>query len=247
MVRSGFSLPLAIAIVLGPTIFICIIVHRGASAVDREMADNPANEGGLHKPLVFCSYLDDHNQIQAKEGPCPGKSSQITQKEGKATVPSSMCLSMSPDQTFHLVNCADIAGPALKTRDEHLPAADNEPCLRNTSDDYFDSETLDASYDQGDLLERARPGNETLADKPELWTGTTRCSKGFCDWAQSAPEIERRCYDANPKTPPPSDQALKYTAPFECNVCLENKTLHPDHEHIARHCKEVMMRETRTT
>lgn len=280
--RSQLSLSFAIALVLGPAVFLCILAYEGAVADNpAPFDDEPAHHDALHNPLVFCSYLGDHNQLQVKMGQCTGNSNQSIYKERNVTIPSNTCIEKRPDQKFQLVRCRVLARNPLNARDEHLPVMENysdDVCLRNTSDGYqyvtacnwqedvkiygvshLHSDTDPASfqgpYDNVDLLpreyeqlpqhllERAGPGNDSTSpeapETPEKRTEKKSCTKGFCDWAESTAKIERRCYDSNPATPPIPDHALKYTAPFECNICLEDHKFHPDTEHIDRHCSLV--------
>jgi hypothetical protein len=102
------------------------------------------------------------------------------------------------------------------------------------------------------LLDRATPSEEeyphTLADERKKRTSTSTCVSNFCDWVGIPGEIKCRCYaedDKNSNTPPMSDEALKYTAPFECNLCLELGVPHKDIEHIERHCSTVAEQEDR--
>jgi hypothetical protein len=88
--------------------------------------------------------------------------------------------------------------------------------------------------------------SETLADEPEKWISTNRCTKDFCAWVKIPGQIKSRCYakdDKNPKTPPMPDAALKYAAPYECNLCLEEGKHHEDTEQIEQHCHKVIAHE----
>ena len=102
------------------------------------------------------------------------------------------------------------------------------------------------------LLDRAAPPEDkdahTLADEPNKLTNMKMCVRDFCDWTDNPLEIKRRCYsedDDNSNTPPMPDEVLKYTAPFECNLCLEMGAPHEDTEHIERHCRTVAEQEDR--
>lgn len=121
-------------------------------------------------------------------------------------------------------------------------------CLESSKGDAFIPDNIEPPPQR--LLDRSTPPAHSdphiLADEPEKWINTDRCTRNFCDWVNITGEIRNRCYakdDKNPNTPPMPDQALKYTAPFECNLCLELAVHHEDKKHIQRYCRHVVMKE----
>ena len=69
-----FSLRLAIALVLAPAVCLCILAYEGALGANPvPFNDEPSfNDRRVtqNEPFVFCTYMDQHGQIQAEAGHC---------------------------------------------------------------------------------------------------------------------------------------------------------------------------------
>ena len=140
------------------------------------------------------------------------------------------------------------SGLCIAFADDHETKA--VECLQNSENDNLLPHEFEPLPPH--LLNRATPSEGeypyTLAVEHEKRTSISTCVRDFCDWVDVPGEIKRRCYaedDKNSNTPPMSDEALKYTAPFECNLCLELGVPHKDIEHIERHCSTVAEQEDR--
>jgi hypothetical protein len=172
----------------------------------------------------------------------------------------SSCVVIRPNGTIAVVDC-NKHGP-VHIGKRNIPPAIEGLCLEVSSDQEVRAGECHKGSNSNALLPHeleplppplldrvallADNNSDTLADEPGRWISTNRCTKDFCDWVKIPGEIKNRCYatdDSNPKTPPMPDEALKYTAPYECNVCLESGKHHEDTAHIEQHCRDVITQE----
>lgn len=178
----------------------------------------------------------------------------------EASEQDSSCVVIRPNGTIAVVDC-DKRGPVDIERQNIPPTPEvlcfeigpNQEvravqCHEGSNGNALLTHKLEPLPPQ--LLDRATPpadnNSDTFADEPERWISTNRCTKAFCDWVKIPGEIENRCYakdDRNPKTPPMLDEELKYTAPYECNVCLESGKHHQDTASIEQYCQNVIAQE----
>lgn len=181
------------------------------------------NADGASNEVPRCFVLRSDGTIESTNYDSPG--AVLSEERTTLLTPEGICLKIGPGQEIEAVPCSENS-----TSSALLP---------------HDLEPLSPP-----ILKRATPptdnNSDTLADEPEKWISTNRCTKDFCDWVKIPGEIRNRCYakdDKNASTPPMSDEALKYTAPYECNLCLELGVHHEDTARIEQHCLNVIAQE----
>ena len=195
-------------------------VKKGDFEVVRCNEDTKQPRDGLQhdKGGEKCIFVRPNGEIVFVDCENPGNG-QLAER-ASLSPPGEMCLEIGSGKEMKLIDCPEGSKPRNFLPHEYQSVP---PHLLNRA------------------TPPAHPIPDQLYENPENWTGTARCTHKFCEWARNDEEVRKRCYGGEPG--PVTDEVLKYTAPFECNLCLEDGELHEDKEHIQRHCVETVKKE----